>query len=236
LHLYRRKRLRGRSAGIRITEGDIVNIYSIENASLRIHQHAACKVDGHVHSRYSAMKPARYVATPLTKLIGVRESYSTPRKIHAVMKKRGMTFCTISDHDSVLGALEMRRKNPEDSFISCEYTVRINGRKEPQAIHVGVWGIDYPHGTTSALPEPAVLELHRDLCSVAKQGVESFTTFCRKTELAFCLNHPAWQGNPKRPLSGNQIDEITSAFPVLEVNGDCQLENLISMEIAMKKG
>ena len=57
-------------------------IYSIDAGALKRHRHAGCKVDGHVHSRYSGREPTRYVGTPLTKLAGVRESYATPKKIH----------------------------------------------------------------------------------------------------------------------------------------------------------
>ena len=201
-------------------------IYNIEQGTLKRHTLEACKVDGHIHSCYSGQKPTRYVGTPLTKLIGVRESYASPKNIHQVAKNRGLRFCTISDHDSVLGALEMREKNPEDSFISCEYTVRVGSVENRQALHAGVWGIDYPDETAAVLSDIAVMELHNDLVSHAQKGYEQFIDFCKKVRLGFCLNHPAWQGNPRKPLSGSQMDEITDAFPVLEINGDCQLENL----------
>ncbi len=211
-------------------------VFTPENGILKKRKLHGCRVDGHVHSLYSGRNPTRYVGTPVTKLLGVRESYAAPRKIHSVMKKRGLGFCTLSDHDSVLGALEMRRIHPEDTFVSCEYTVRVNAGEKGQAVHAGVWGLDYPGGTSEALPDPLVLELHQELLAHARLGYERFVSFCEQAGLGFCLNHPAWQGTPKRPLSGGQIDEITDAFPVLEVNGDCQLENLFAIEVALSKG
>lgn len=210
-------------------------IYNMEEGTLKRRNRDGSKVDGHVHSSYSGREPNRYVGTPLTKLMGVRESYASPKKIHQTAKKRGLRFCTISDHDSILGALEMRRKYPEDSFISCEYTVRVGPEQEGQAIHAGVWGLDYPGDTSNTLSEIAVKELHNELLGHAQKGYEKFVEFCLASGVGFCLNHPAWQGNPKKPLSGHQIHEITDAFPVLEINGDCQLENLVALEIARDK-
>ncbi len=212
------------------------SVYSIENGRLKKRRLQDCRVDGHVHSLYSGREPTRYVGTPVTKLLGVRESYADPNEIHGIMKKRGLRFCTLSDHDSVLGALEMRRVHPEDTFVSCEYTVWVDEKEKCQAIHAGVWGLDYPGGTVEALPDRQVLELHRELLSHARLGYERFTVFCEQAGLGFCLNHPAWQGTPRKPLSGAQLDEISDAFPVMEVNGDCQLENLFAIELAANKG
>ncbi len=210
-------------------------IYRIERGALKERKLEGCRVDGHVHSCYSGREPVRYVGTPLTKLMGVKESYTTPKKIHSVMKKRGMRFCTISDHDSVTGSLEMRRRYPEDSFVSCEYTVRVSPEMDGQAIHVGVWGLDYPGDTSQALPDSEVLVLHQELLGYAQEGYVRFVEFCEKRGLGFCLNHPGWQGSPKNPLTGSMLDDITDAFPILEVNGECQFENLLAIEIAVAK-
>jgi len=211
-------------------------VYSLENGRLTRRTVQDCRVDGHVHSLYSGRAPTRYVGTPVTKLLGVRESYAEPSEMHAAMKKRGLRYCTLSDHDSVIGALEMRRRQPHDTFVSCEYTVWVEGRARTQAVHAGVWGLDYPGEAARPLPDREVLELHGELLARAGLGFERFADFCHGTGLATCLNHPAWQGTPRRPLSGAQLDEITDAFPVLEVNGDCQLENLVAMELAAEKG
>lgn len=210
-------------------------VYSFEDGRLTRRAVQDCRVDGHVHSLYSGREPTRYVGTPVTKLLGVRESYAEPREVHAAMKRRGLRFCTLSDHDSVLGALAMRRAHPDDTFVSCEYTVWVEARTRTQAIHAGVWGLDLPAGAARPLPDREVLELHAELTARARLGFEHFTDFCLGAGLGFCLNHPAWQGSPRHPLSGAQLDEIADAFPVLEVNGDCQLENLVAIELAAAK-
>ncbi|MBI5500216.1 MAG: hypothetical protein HY907_08240, partial [Deltaproteobacteria bacterium] len=76
------------------------------------------KVDMHCHSLYSD-KPVYW---SLRKL-GARESYCPPEVLYARLKKRGMAFVTITDHDSIAGAQEIAAAH-EDAFVSCEFTVR----------------------------------------------------------------------------------------------------------------
>jgi len=188
------------------------------------------KVDGHVHSEYSNM----IIPTQITKLMGVRESYTSIKKVKNVLDKRGMTLYTAADHDSILGALEMRRMYPEKSFINCEYTVNIEPTRE-QIIHVGCWGLDYANDAKKPLSDSEVYELHEELRNYRQHGYLRFIEFCREMKIGFVLNHALWDGNPKRPLSGRQLDELTDAFPVIEINGDFQIENLIALEIARDK-
>jgi len=73
------------------------------------------KVDLHVHSEYSEIKKG------VLKTIIHSESYTPPKQVYRIAKKRGMDFVTITDHDSILGALEIAHL--DDVFISEEVTV-----------------------------------------------------------------------------------------------------------------
>jgi predicted metal-dependent phosphoesterase TrpH len=88
------------------------------------------KCDLHVHSYYSGA-----CTTPFVKLF-CRESYSDPHKVYDLLNRRGMNLFTLTDHDSIEGA-EQLRKNP-NFFISEELTCRMPSGNE---VHVGVYDI-----------------------------------------------------------------------------------------------
>ncbi len=205
-------------------------VYSVEDSSFKKSILEGCaKVDGHVHSMYSK----NLIQTPITKIIGVKESYNKPRKMKKILEKRGMNFFTVSDHDSILGAIEMRRYFPEESFINCEYTVNIEPNHNGQVVHVGCWGIDYA-GSRSPRSDLEVFELHDELMQMRHKGCAAFAGYCKENDIAFALNHPAWESTPKS-FTGKQLDELTDIFPVIEINGDFQLENLVAIEISVDK-
>jgi glycosyltransferase involved in cell wall biosynthesis len=79
------------------------------------------RVDMHCHSRHSD-RPAHWVFQK----IGARESYISPETLYQCLKSRGMDFVTITDHDSIEGALEIAGRHG-DAFVSCEFTVRFPG-------------------------------------------------------------------------------------------------------------
>lgn len=81
------------------------------------------KVDMHCHSRHSD-KPIYW---PLRKL-GARESYTAPEELYRRLKRRGMAFVTITDHDTIAGAVEIAERH-DDAFVSCEFTVRFPGEE-----------------------------------------------------------------------------------------------------------
>jgi glycosyltransferase involved in cell wall biosynthesis len=76
------------------------------------------KVDMHCHSRHSD-KPIFW----LLRKAGARESYCAPEELYRRLKRRGMSFVTITDHDTIAGAQEIAAAH-EDAFVSCEFTVR----------------------------------------------------------------------------------------------------------------
>ena len=72
---------------------------------------------------------------PLLKRL-CRESYNPPDAVYDALRQRGMNLVTITDHDSIDAAEELRRK--PNFFLSEEVTCRLPSGTE---LHVGVYGI-----------------------------------------------------------------------------------------------
>ena len=73
------------------------------------------RIDFHVHSKFSK-RPSQWFLQKL----GSAESFSEPLQIYNIAKQKGMSFVTISDHNSIEGALEI--SHLPDTFISEEVT------------------------------------------------------------------------------------------------------------------
>jgi glycosyltransferase involved in cell wall biosynthesis len=75
------------------------------------------KVDFHLHSHASNVTDY-YAANAFS----IPESYSDPIKLHALLKQRGMSLITLTDHNSIDGVLAMLDAGLPDVFISAEMT------------------------------------------------------------------------------------------------------------------
>src|SRR5262245_13179351 len=73
------------------------------------------RADLHVHSKHSN-RPTEWVL----RQAGAPESFTEPRAIYRRCRERGMDFVTISDHDSIAGALEIAHL--PGTFLSEEVT------------------------------------------------------------------------------------------------------------------
>jgi predicted metal-dependent phosphoesterase TrpH len=88
------------------------------------------RCDLHVHSLHSG--PADL---PLLRHVG-RESYSAPHAVYEKALARGMDLVTLTDHDTIAGALELRHL--PNVFLSEEVTVELpNGRR----LHVNAFDL-----------------------------------------------------------------------------------------------
>ena len=88
------------------------------------------RCDLHVHSIASGM-----CNTPVVSRV-CRESYNDPAEVYWRLKRLGMSFVTITDHDSIDG-VEPLRQHP-DFFLSEEVTARMPSDTE---LHLGVYCI-----------------------------------------------------------------------------------------------
>ncbi len=75
------------------------------------------KVDFHLHS-WASNVTDYYAANAFA----IPESYSEPFKLHAILKQRGMSLVTLTDHNSINGVLELLNAGYPDVFISAEMT------------------------------------------------------------------------------------------------------------------
>src|ERR671912_1997006 len=124
------------------------------------------RADLHVHSTASAQS-----RLGVQRALGLPECATPPEEVYALAKRRGMDFVTITDHDTIDGALEIADRT--DVFVSEELTARFAG--EPQAVHVLCLGIT--PDDHSRLQERA-------------GDVEAVAEYLREHEIACALAHP----------------------------------------------
>jgi predicted metal-dependent phosphoesterase TrpH len=89
------------------------------------------RCDLHVHSWHSGAADV-----PVLGLLG-RECYSDPLEVHERALARGMDLVTLTDHDTIDGAL--RLAHLPNTFVSEEVTLFVDGGRQ---LHVNVFGID----------------------------------------------------------------------------------------------
>lgn len=122
------------------------------------------RCDLHVHSRHSG--PA---TLPVLRHV-VRECYSEPAEVHAVARQRGMDLVTLTDHDSIAGALELAGQ--ADTFVSEEVTCLVPGGRE---LHLGVYDIT---------------ETQHEALKARRGDLEALFAYAAEQGLPVCVNHP----------------------------------------------
>jgi len=153
------------------------------------------KADLHLHSKASNL-PAGW----FTKLINCPESYAEPLEIYKRLKERGMSFVTITDHNTINGVLEIAHL--PDVFISCEYTVAFP--EEETRVHVLVYGLEEKY--------------HQDLLKL-RENIYEFVSYLKKENLPHSLAHPLYSVQGTK-LNRRIIDKLGLLFDNWEiVNG-----------------
>jgi len=92
-------------------------------------------VDLHVHSIHSE-HPSEWFLQRL----GAKESYTDPDLVYQKAMKAGMSFVTITDHNSITGALMLKKKYPKDTFVGVETTAYFP--EDRCKIHILIYDID----------------------------------------------------------------------------------------------
>jgi predicted metal-dependent phosphoesterase TrpH len=146
------------------------------------------KCDLHVHSSHSGTVPV-----PILRHF-FRESYSPPAEVYAALKRRGMDLVTLTDHDSISGAEELRRH--PDFFVSEELTCRMPSGTQA---HVGVY----------ALTE-------RQHCGISRRRNDLIRLLCCFSEqrLFFTINHVFTSVTGKR--AADDFKWFAEYFPGVE--------------------
>ncbi len=215
-------------------------VYLVKDGKFKSAEIDCAIADGHCHSKYSS----EFIQDNFTKIIGVRESYTKIKKLYKVLKTKGMDFFTVSDHNRIEGALELRKRHPSKSFVNCEYDVLVEpfkpNKKLHKIVHLNCYGLDYARNSGHALSDETVMDLHERLLLEAKRGFKAFIGYCLDNDIGISFNHPAWQSNPNAWISGKELEllvkdakELSQKSKIaLEVNGEQQLENLLVIQLA----
>ena len=148
------------------------------------------RCDLHVHSIHST-DSGNYAL----RRASLGESYTPPERVYRACKTRGMTFVTISDHNTLDGAL--RIAHLPDTFLSVEVTTRFPEDDVP--LHVLVWNLTE--------------EDHRDL-QPCRPSVYELAAFLRERGLAHALAHPLYRMGP--PLTVGHIERLMLLFSAWE--------------------
>jgi predicted metal-dependent phosphoesterase TrpH len=152
------------------------------------------RCDIHVHSYYSG-----FVNQPVLRHLG-RESYSQPEEIYETAKGRGMDLVTISDHDTIEGALQLAGR--PDFFVSEEVTCTVEppGAGPSRILHLGVLGIS---------------EAQHEGITARRTDAERLMSYLDEERIAWCVNHLF------SPMTGPResvdVDFALNRAPALEI-------------------
>src|SRR5919198_6275286 len=158
------------------------------------------RADLHCHS--SASQEAKL---GVQRAVGLPECATPPEEVYELAKRRGMDFVTITDHDTIDGALELADR--PDVFVSEELTATFAG--EPHQVHVLCFGI-------TPDDHARLQELAGDVTAVAE--------YLPDREIACALAHPFYAVSA--PLAARHRRRLAELFPVWEVRNGSRAPEL----------
>jgi glycosyltransferase involved in cell wall biosynthesis len=133
------------------------------------------RMDTHVHSWAS-----NGAAVAALGFIGCPECYSPPERVYEQALARGMDLVTITDHDTIRGAMELVERGFDRFIVGQEVSVRFP--EDRCMLHVLVWGL------TPELDE----QINR---LRLREDVYEFAGWLRQNALAHALAHPLYIQN-----------------------------------------
>jgi predicted metal-dependent phosphoesterase TrpH len=151
------------------------------------------RADLHCHSRFSVFKYFKRANT--------RDCYNPPEDVYRIAKERGMSYVTLTDHDSIDGALYLLNKYPDmkDFFIGEE--VETYFPDTSQRIHIGVWGLNE--------------EQHREIQRL-RPNIRELIPYMKSQRLIFGINH-LFQNYRMKNVAARYIAELLEMFDIFEV-------------------
>ncbi|MBA3610541.1 MAG: glycosyltransferase [Rubrobacter sp.] len=173
---------------------------------------AEVRVDLHLHSWASGSATNVWVRG-LGDAGGVRESYTPPEDAYRMAKRAGMDFVTLTDHETIDGALALAHH--PDFFVSEEVSARFP--EEDSSVDVLVYGLDE--------------EIHAE--AQARRGsVYDLVDYLREAGVVHALAHPIYDLGGSLDRSG--IEKRLVLFGLWEfVNGSRPpRQNRLAREIA----
>ncbi len=175
------------------------------------------KVDLHVHSCYSE-RPSEWFLQRL----GTRESYVDPEEIYRTAKQEGMDFITITDHNTIEGAVRLKQKHPSDVIIGVEVTAYFP--EDGAKVHILVWGLN---------------EIQFRRIDKLRSNIYDLRNYLVEENLAHAVAHVTFAIN--RMLSFKHVERLFVLFDYFEThNGSREKSNTEVLEkvftnLTMKK-
>ncbi len=155
-----------------------------------------CKADLHVHSSYS-----KHPSEWFLQRIGTRESYTDVDTAYRLAKSRGMDFVTLTDHNTIDGALLLKENYPEDTFISMEATTYFP--EDGCKIHVLVYDID----------ERQAREINEQ-----RNDIYRLRDYLKTNDIVHSVAHATYSVNDR--LTVEHLEKLVLLFDVFEaING-----------------
>lgn len=151
------------------------------------------KIDLHVHSKLSK-RPSQWVLQK----IGCPESFTEPLQIYRTAKKKGMSMVTITDHNTIAGALEIAHL--PDAFVSEEITTYFPENR--CKVHVLALNITEKH--------------HLDI-QKARENIFELVEYLNHENIVHILAHPLYRVNDK--LTPDHFEKLILLFKNFEMNG-----------------
>src|ERR1051325_2160025 len=152
------------------------------------------RCDLHLHSRHSARSEEW-----LFRRFDFPDSYSDPKQLYEQLRKRGMDYVTITDHDSIDGCLEIAHL--PGTFISAQVTTCFP--HDGCRLHILVWGISE--------------QQHRDIQTV-QENVFDLQRYLQDAQITHAVAHPLYSVNGK--LGAPHIEQLILLFKHFEgING-----------------
>jgi glycosyltransferase involved in cell wall biosynthesis/predicted metal-dependent phosphoesterase TrpH len=161
---------------------------------------ATSRADLHCHSTASELS-----RLGVQRALGLPECATPPEEVYELAKRRGMDFVTITDHDTIAGALQIADR--PDAFVSEELTTWFRG--EPQAVHVLCLGIT---------PDD------HDWLAARAGDVEEVAAYLHEREIACALAHPFYA--VAAPLTPRHRRRLAELFEVWETRNGSRASEL----------
>ncbi len=151
------------------------------------------KIDLHVHSKFST-RPSQWVLQK----IGCPESFTDPLRLRDIALERGMNLVTITDHNTIEGALEIAHL--PDAFVSEEITTYFP--EDGCKIHVLAFDISEAQ--------------HRDI-QRARASVFDLVDYLRREGIVHGVAHPLYSTNDR--MNADHFEQLLLLFKNFELNG-----------------
>jgi len=154
------------------------------------------RADLHVHSHHSK-HPSEWILQRL----GASESYTPIETVYRLAKEQGNDFVTLTDHNTIEGALELCRLHPDDCFVSTEATAYFP--EDGCKVHILCYDI--------TVDQFSVIQRARD-------NIYNLRDYLRQENIACSVAHATYSVNNK--LTIEHVEKLLVLFDVFEgING-----------------